>query len=60
MNNPLDNLYNKHFLETTIEILNDQLNDLANWSVYNNDKNLDEIHDFQKRFNELAEELKKI
>jgi hypothetical protein len=49
----------KSYLELIIANLNDNLLDLERWSIANGDKELDDIHNFQKRFEELAEELRK-
>lgn len=48
----------QEFLENTIALLNDQLSELETWSIHNGDKGLDEISDFQERFEELAVVLK--
>ena len=51
----MDNFYDKEYLEDTLAVLLDNINDLEEWSVHNDDKWSNEI----QRIKGLVEDLKK-
>ena len=57
MKNSKTDLYNKQFLEDIIYLLNCNIEAIEAWSVYNEDKYLDEIIEIKKMVEKLKEKI---
>lgn len=55
----MKDLYNQSYLTNTLDVLSDNFDDLEKWSVWNQDKKLDEIKQVQELFELLKEQFKK-
>lgn len=53
----MDELYTKSYLFDTLFIINNELENLSTWSVYNKDLMLDEIADLKKKSDEVRQKL---
>jgi hypothetical protein len=49
--------YNLKFLKDTVSILESEINDLSSWSVYNDDKYIEEIEILKDQLAKLEEKM---
>ena len=49
--------YTKKFLEDSIYLLEEQLQDIEKWSVYNDDKHSEEISEIKEKVEKLKSKL---
>ena len=54
----MNDLYDKKFLDLTIQVLKDNLDDLSKWSVYNEDKYSEEVSALEKHIKHIEKDLK--
>lgn len=52
-------MYNRQYLEDSLYLLKANIDDLARWSVYNNDAYLYEIANMKDQITEITEKLEK-
>lgn len=51
-------MYTNTWFKITLELLEDQIKDLRSWSVHNDDKYLNEIHELEAVFEILKGRIK--
>lgn len=53
----MNNLYDIKYLYDTLFLLQTQIDELSQWSVYNDDVCLDQIHELTQKFEEVKKQL---
>ena len=52
-------IYNEKYLENTLSLISDNLNELVMWSAYNDDKKLEEIMQLRDLYKTIKQQLLK-